>query len=107
MSLGWSGADKSGEFSSGVLVASVAFVRYTSPITVREASDITASMLPMLTELVDDYYPNPDEKVEWDTFADILERDYNIVIPDFGCPAFRKIQRIVRKLREQDGEITL
>lgn len=75
--------------------------RPLSPIIIREAADLTEAMLPAITELVDDLCPDPDERVDWERFADYLERWENIVVADLDCPAFRKLQRIVRRLREQ------
>jgi len=75
--------------------------RPLSPIIIREAADLTEEMLPAISELTDDLCPDPDERVDWEQFVDYLERWENIVVADLDCPAFRKLQRIVRKLREQ------
>lgn len=75
--------------------------RPLSPIIIREAADLTEEMLPAIWELTDDLCPDPDERVDWEQFVDYLERWENIVVADLDCPAFRKLQRIVHKLREQ------
>jgi len=75
--------------------------RPLSPIIIREAADLTEQMLPAITELVDDLCPDPDERVDWEQFVDYLERWENIVVADLDCPALHKLQRIVRRLREQ------
>jgi hypothetical protein len=75
--------------------------RPRTPIIIREAADLTEEMLPAISELTDDLCPDPDQRVDWEQFADYLERWENIVVADLDCPAFRKLQRIVRRLREQ------
>ena len=76
--------------------------RPLSPIIIREAADLTDEMLPAISDLTDDLCPDPDERVDWEQFVDYLERWENIVVADLDCPAFRKLQRIVRRLREQE-----
>lgn len=76
--------------------------RPLSPIIIREAADLTEEMLPAISDLTDDLCPDPDQRVDWEQFVDYLERWENIVVADLDCPAFRKLQRIVRRLREQE-----
>lgn len=94
---------KQAEFESGESsTPQGGLLKYEPAIVVREASDITSEMLPALTEMTDIFYSDSDTPIEWSDFADVLERDYGISLFDLDCPAFRKIQRIVKGLRQQD-----
>jgi hypothetical protein len=70
-----------------------------NPIPIREASDVTPECLETCEAIFDDWFDN-DEPIDWWNFYDRLEAQ-GWCITDTDCPASRKIQRHIRKHRNQ------
>lgn len=72
----------------------------SNPTTITTAEDVTPEALSAAEEVFDGWFDN-DEPIDWYAFADRLEA-YGYSLPTMDCPAIKKIQRYVRRLRN-DG----
>jgi hypothetical protein len=72
----------------------------TDPITIQEASDVTPECLTACEDVFDGWFDHEGEPIDWFAFYDRLE-SYGWSLANMDCPATRKIQRHIRKLRNQ------
>lgn len=75
---------------------------YTPAIhTLQETEDVTTDVLDAAFEISDDWFPDPDERIDWFAFWDRLETIHGFSILNYDSPAARSIQRAVRFWRHQ------
>lgn len=75
-------------------------VMENNPITIKEASEVTSECFTACEALYDDWF-NYDEPIDWWLFYDRLETIHGWSLADLDCPASRKIQRHIRKYKNQ------
>jgi hypothetical protein len=71
----------------------------TEPTTIREAGDVTPECLTAAEEVFEGFFDNDGEPIDWYSFFDRLER-YGYCSNEVDNPAVRKIQRHIRKFRQ-------
>jgi hypothetical protein len=72
----------------------------TIPTTIQETQEVTAECLANCEELYDDWFDS-DEPIDWWLFYDRLESMFGWSITQTDSPASKKIQRHVRKYKNQ------
>jgi hypothetical protein len=68
-------------------------------ITIKEAEDVTGECLFMAEDVYVGWFAN-DEKIDWETFWDRLEK-YGFAVASLDCGATRKVQRHIRKFKSE------
>lgn len=70
-------------------------------VTIRTAADAAqCDVIKAAEEVFDGFFVN-DEQIDWDAFFDRLEQ-YGFCVETIDSPAARKIQRFVRRIRDEE-----
>ena len=73
--------------------------RMTDAITIKEIEDVTPECLLAAEEVFSGFFDNNGEPIDWYSFLDRLER-WGFCSNELDNPAVRKIQRHIRKIRQ-------
>lgn len=71
----------------------------TEPQTINQASDVTENCLRDAEAIFEGWFDN-DDTIDWDSFWDRLD-GYGWSVETTDCPASKKIQRHIRKFKDQ------
>ena len=71
----------------------------SEPITINQAEDVTFDCLCAAEDIYDGWFSN-DERIDWDSFWDRLDR-YGFAVASLDCGASKKIQRHIRKFKNE------
>ena len=71
----------------------------SEPITINEATDVSFDCLCAAEDIYDGWFSN-DERIDWDSFWDKLDK-YGFSVASLDCGATKKIQRHIRKLKNE------
>lgn len=71
-------------------------------VTIRTAADAShEDVITAVTEVYEGFFAGSDEQIDWHAFFDRLER-YGFCVETIDSPAARKVQRYVRRLRDEE-----
>ena len=71
----------------------------SDPINIKEAEQVTRECLFMAEDVYTGWFAN-DDQIDWESFWDKLEK-YGFAVANLDCGATRKIQRHIRKFKNE------
>ena len=73
--------------------------RMTDAIIIKEVEDVTPECLTAAEEVFEGFFDSDGEPIDWTSFLDRLEA-WGYCANELDSPAIRKIQRHIRKFRQ-------